>query len=1044
MSRKLTPRSTLESLRREAKRWLKALRANDAEARARFERASSKAPAVPGLRDVQLALAREYGFDGWTALRTAVATMTGRSQDPAVNELLEAAGRGDVDHVTAILDRRPELIDARGGEGMRTALHRAVFGEQEAVLTLLLERGADPNVRDEGDHAGPLHFAAEKQHLSMIRRLIEHGADPIGAGDMHELEVIGWATVFGRDPKSQVSEYLLSHGARHNIFSAVATGAVEAIRDIVSSAPADLNRPMDETNHRRRPLHLAVVTKQPAGLAALVELGAQLDALDAAGLTPLDQAALDGEMRIAQALIDHGATIDLPAAIALGRERDVERLLRENPDGLRPGRRWGTLIVRASARAPGEVIEAMIRAGASVDVEDDPRTSVDGTRGYTALHAAAWNGNAAAVTVLLKQGANPRVREDRYGSTPAGWADYAGHRQVRDLILEGAIDLFDAIDFDRTDRIPEILARDPGALNRTVAALPDRLPNESWGPTWCTPLAWAALRSKVEAARILIEHGADRSVRDPEGRTLEELTRAAGSDAVVRVLRSPDAHVAQGHEDDTALMDRFLGYACPDWRVGGPSRRNMYRNAADRLLAQHPHIASANTYTAVVCGALDSVKRFLTDRPEAAVEPGGPRQWPPLLYLCNARISRPDASERAVEIARLLLDRGADANSGYPGGSGEIRYSALTCVIGEGEEEAAPHPRRDELATLLLERGAEPYDTQVLYNTHFRGDILWLMKLIYEHAVRGGRQKDWEDPEWRMLDMQGYGRGARYLLGVAVHHNDLALATWLLEHGASPSAPPPPGWPSRKARPRRSMHEEALRRGFVEMADLLVRHGAAPGTVALTGMEAFVAACLRFDRAEIRALAEHHPEYLRDPAPLFAAIRQDRADIVAFLLELGMSIEIEDEKRTRPLHVAASHDAVRVASLLIERGAEIDAVESNWDNTPLDFAVYHQMPRMIELLGPHSRDLWNLVWIGNVERVREVLAQEPERARIVNRHGATLLMWLPDDEPRAIEMAELLLAHGADPAARDRSGLTAVDRARERGLYAVASLLREG
>ena len=69
--RKLTPRSSLDNLKKEAKRWLKALQSGDPEARARFERIFPTAPASPGLRDVQHALALEYGFPGWTALKHA-------------------------------------------------------------------------------------------------------------------------------------------------------------------------------------------------------------------------------------------------------------------------------------------------------------------------------------------------------------------------------------------------------------------------------------------------------------------------------------------------------------------------------------------------------------------------------------------------------------------------------------------------------------------------------------------------------------------------------------------------------------------------------------------------------------------------------------------------------------------------------------------------------------------------------------------------------------------------------------------------------------
>ena len=69
MSRQVTPQTTLDNLKREAKRWLKALRANVADARVRLERALQNAPDVPTLRDVQHALALEHGLQGWAELK---------------------------------------------------------------------------------------------------------------------------------------------------------------------------------------------------------------------------------------------------------------------------------------------------------------------------------------------------------------------------------------------------------------------------------------------------------------------------------------------------------------------------------------------------------------------------------------------------------------------------------------------------------------------------------------------------------------------------------------------------------------------------------------------------------------------------------------------------------------------------------------------------------------------------------------------------------------------------------------------------------------
>lgn len=91
---------TLESLKKEAKRWLAALRDDDPAARVRLDRALPDAPLAPTLRDVQHALAREHGMPGWTALKLQVAEQASRAQhgmasfNRMVDALLEAYRTG--------------------------------------------------------------------------------------------------------------------------------------------------------------------------------------------------------------------------------------------------------------------------------------------------------------------------------------------------------------------------------------------------------------------------------------------------------------------------------------------------------------------------------------------------------------------------------------------------------------------------------------------------------------------------------------------------------------------------------------------------------------------------------------------------------------------------------------------------------------------------------------------------------------------------------------------------------------------------------------
>jgi ankyrin repeat protein len=487
-----------------------------------------------------------------------------------------------------------------------------------------------------------------------------------------------------------------------------------------------------------------------------------------------------------------------------------------------------------------------------------------------------------------------------------------------------------------------------------------------------------------------------------------------------------------GHDERIAW---FMTNACPDHHIRGRPAHVRALHIAHRLLERHPDIAHDSFYTAIVCGDVERVEHELAERPAMASEKGGPKGWEPILYLCFTRLLLPATNDNAVTIARMLLDAGADPNVDFAAGGSS--YTPLVGAIGEGEEDRPPHPRRDELVRLLLERGAKPYDIQVVYNTGFHGQMLWYLQLIYEHTVNQGRTADWADPEWMMIGMGGYGSGARWMLNIAVRDNNIELAEWVLAHGANPNAGPPRS----NLMLQRPLYEGALLSGNTEMAELLLRYGARTPATPLDGLDAFSAAALRLDAAEVHRLAARHPEYLKAPESMLTAARLDRVDAVRLLLDVGMSPDVATDKGERGLHAAAYANALGAAQLLLDRGAAVDPVNTEWDSTPLGAAAYAQHPRMIELLGRVSRDVWNLASTGKVERLRELFRTEPDLAKITGG-GHTPLMWLPtDDEARALEVADLLLAYGADPTVRNNDGETAADRAAKLGMMRLAGRL---
>ncbi|HJR68827.1 MAG TPA: ankyrin repeat domain-containing protein, partial [Gammaproteobacteria bacterium] len=446
---------------------------------------------------------------------------------------------------------------------------------------------------------------------------------------------------------------------------------------------------------------------------------------------------------------------------------------------------------------------------------------------------------------------------------------------------------------------------------------------------------------------------------------------------------------------------------------------------AAHILRKHPDAARFSIHTAVVGGDVAEVRRRLARDAAAASAAGGPKSWQPLQYLCYARLPLAESSEHAVAIARALVNAGADPKATWKD-DWNNPFTLLTGVIGEGEGREPRHPRAVELAELLIERGADPYDTQSLYNTSLHADDTFWLDFLYSRSEAAGTAERWRSKEaWPANGMFDY------LLGNAVSRNHLRRSHWLLERGARATAP--------HSYSKRNLHTEALLGGFTELAQLLVEFGAQPER--LDDVHAFQAACMKGDRETAQRLLATHPEYLRFPGPMYQAADRDRVDVAEMLLGLGVSPDVEHGGWTA-LHSAAHNNAVLVAKLLIERGATVDVREAKYHSTPLGHAVWAGNHAMVDLLSGVSRDVIALVRASKLERLRAVLGEDPSLGQ-ATRDGRTALFFLSAPEERAVEIAELLLAGGVDPKFRDTAGMTAADAAAKSGLEELADLLRD-
>jgi len=419
--RSLPDAPSLEWLRKQAKRQLAEQRATDPAAR---------------LADAQLALARSYGFTSWRALKAHVDSLT------IDGRLFELARTGNADELRAMLDAHPKKLHAREKPYDWTLLHAAAQKGQLAVVDLLLARGLDPNTRERGDDSYAMHWAASAGHLDVVRRLADAGGDVVGRGDDHELEVIGWASVWeGSDDSHHraVADFLVTRGARHHIFSAIAHDLADEVRRIVANDPAQLDRRMSRFENHRTPLQFAVMRDRSAMVALLLQLGADPFALDGDGQPVASYATtIDADRPVSEAIrrltvaelsgtagarrLARAGPAPLVACLSLRDWETATRLIRDDSALLGGSGALHLLAKRGDAPA----LRWLLDHGA------DPNARwMHWDAEVTALHLTPFSGSVECARLLLASGADPRTRDSKHDSDPIGWAEHFGRAELR-------------------------------------------------------------------------------------------------------------------------------------------------------------------------------------------------------------------------------------------------------------------------------------------------------------------------------------------------------------------------------------------------------------------------------------------------------------------------------------------------------------------------------------------------------------------------------------------------------------------------------------
>jgi len=378
-------------------------------------------------------------------------------------------------------------------------------------------------------------------------------------------------------------------------------------------------------------------------IEGLIEAGANVDAPDPLGTTPLMWAARYGDAVVVDRLIRAGA--DAAA---------------ENEFGVTP-------MAEAALIGSAPVIRRLLDAGVDADSPNP--------EGETALMLVARTGRLDAAELLLEAGADVNARERWAGQTSLMWAVAQRHPQMVELLLAHGAEVDARSSVRQWERkvsgeprpktlsqgglTPLMFAARTGCIACAELLLAAGADIDLPDPYGVTPLIVATLNLQNDFAAWLIEQGADIFQWDLYGRT-----------ALYVAIDMTDFDPPEGLGPEPQMSGLALAELLLEHGANPNSQLKQWRPPFVRVArGQDNTLATGATplLRAAHASDLDAISLLL--RYDALVDLPNASGITPLMAAAGVGVSqntnraRAKTQEASIEAAQLLLEAGADVNA---------------------------------------------------------------------------------------------------------------------------------------------------------------------------------------------------------------------------------------------------------------------------------------------------------------------------------------------------------------------------------------------